>query len=78
MSALEMRSAMRLPDGPNAGRVRLFAEAQKRALEQKVYEMHLNFAEFGYSWNDVQWIQDLGFTLNRNGACLWWEVTWNE
>lgn len=39
---------------------------------------YLHFDEFGYHHEDVSFVEEAGFHLSRNGACLWWEVSLPE
>lgn len=38
--------------------------------------LNLSFDEFGYNFHDIQFLIDAGYTVYRNSACLWWEVSW--
>lgn len=37
---------------------------------------YLHFTDWGYNKEDVQWMEDAGYHVYRNGACLFWEVSW--
>jgi hypothetical protein len=37
---------------------------------------YLHFESWGYNKEDVQWIEDAGYHVYRNEACLWYEVSW--
>lgn len=36
----------------------------------------LDFDTWGYEYDDIQFIVDAGYMVERNGPCLWWWVTW--
>jgi hypothetical protein len=37
---------------------------------------YLYFDDWGYTLEDVQWMEDAGYHVYRNCSCLWWEVSW--
>lgn len=39
-------------------------------------EVYIDFSQFGCEQEDIQFILDAGYTVTRNSACLWWEVSW--
>ena len=36
----------------------------------------LPFDKFGYERGDVEYLEELGYSVERNSAYLWWEVCW--
>lgn len=48
----------------------------KNAILNECSEIHLDFQEYGHGYDDVEWLKEYGYSIIRNGACLWWEVSW--
>lgn len=49
----------------------------EEAVQQGESKIFLYFDQFGYEWEDVNFLSELyGYAIHRNGACLWWEVSW--
>ena len=46
------------------------------AAKQGDSSVNLYFDQWGYEWEDIQFVIDAGYIVERNGACLWWEVSW--
>lgn len=48
----------------------------KDAIKTDCNTIYLSFDEYGNSYDDVDWLKEYGYSIMRNGACLWWEVSW--
>ena len=55
-----------------------FNEIMQRAMTEPVSSevlAYLRFEDFGYDYTDIAFVEDAGFKISRNRACLWWEVS---
>lgn len=57
-------------------KIRKFNDKVLEANSEGDRKIYLYFDEWGFDWEDVQFVQDAGYELSRNRACLWWEVKW--
>ena len=57
---------------------RIFNHLVSTAIGREERSVNLPFDQFGYHHDDIEWIQKLGYQLDRNSACLWWTVTWKD
>lgn len=52
-------------------------EMMQDAVDTGCREVYLDFDRFGSDWCDVEQLEvQYGYKVIRNGACLWWEVSW--
>lgn len=52
-------------------------EMMQDAVDGGCHEVYLDFHRFGHDWCDVEQLEkQYGYKVIRNGACLWWEVSW--
>lgn len=62
-------------DHAHLRRVEAFNDRVAAAARNRETEVHLDFTQFGYDWEDIKFIQDAGYHISRNSACLWWDVS---
>lgn len=49
----------------------------RRAVSFSETKILLGFDIYGYDMSDVDWLHHkYGYNIVRNGACLWWEISW--
>lgn len=72
----EVIKASSLARGIGPYKVRLFNDKVITANNDGDRKIYLYFGEWGFDWEDVQFVQDAGYELSRNSSCLWWEVKW--
>ena len=61
----------------NQDKIRRFNDIMENAKTNPVDGntlAYLRFDDFGYDREDVAFVEEAGFNLYRNRACLWWEV----
>ena len=74
MKTAQERKVDNKPDGDKLSRIDAKMQAAVKHGESYVY---LYFDQFGYEWEDVNFLSELyGYKVSRNGPCLWWEVSW--
>lgn len=62
----------------NQEKIRRFNDIMEKAKTDPVDSVvlaYLRFDVFGYDYEDVAFVEEAGFSLARNRACLWWEVS---
>jgi len=63
---------------PDEDKVIAFNNQLNNHLKNYPYErsMNLYFDRWGYHWEDIKFIEEAGYMVYRNSACLWWEISW--
>lgn len=77
LTAAEFK-AQRQQTAVSVEKTKKFNEIMRRAMTEPVSSevlAYLLFADFGFEYTDVAFVEEAGFNLSRNRACLWWEVS---